>query len=165
VGYRSVAAAFSAGCLYSIIAPESGGAFARGILGFAPTLIYAGLEGFTFALGNRGLGRTLGKLNLGCAAFFTFGLVTNIAEAFTEETPPSLGMLVIVTTIFGVIIGYLCVSGMFRLRASEPPAATSRTDYRVTTIPSSPATTVTPLSGYSNVGIKDATMSSPLRGR
>lgn len=100
----------------SIAVMKSPGAFFGGVLGFLPVLIYGIAEWLAWYRHRASIERKLAYANLGCAAFFTFGVVTTIGEVVLDDEPIAWRFLVVFTLIGSCIIGYLIGCGWCRLR-------------------------------------------------
>ena len=83
---------------------------------FAPSLIYSLCEWLVLYRRRVTIERKLGFVNLACAAFVVFGIVTNVGEALMDEIPLDITFLFWFAVIGGSIVAYLISCGLCRLR-------------------------------------------------
>ena len=112
----AVAVLFSISCVISVAAPESPFQFLGGLMFAAPIAFYALCEWLVLFRRRVSTERKLGIANLACAAFATFGVVTNVGEAVMSDDPPGFQFLFWFTLIGACITAYLIASGWCRLR-------------------------------------------------
>jgi hypothetical protein len=65
---------------------------------------------------NSSVERKLAYVNLGCAGFVGFGVVTNIGEALIDEQPFNVSLMLWLAIIGGTVLAYLIACGSCRLR-------------------------------------------------
>lgn len=116
----SFATLFFIACVISIAAADNPFAFLGGVIAVLPVACYVVAEWFCWYRQRRWLLRPLGILNLSLAAFFVFGLVTNIGEAITAEDPVNPLFILLFGFGFAVVAGYLGWCGWRRVHAVPP---------------------------------------------
>ncbi len=109
---------FFMACVISIGAADNPFAFIGGFLFVLPVACYAIAEWLCWYRRRYWLFRPLGILNLLLAAFFVFGLVTNVGEAFIAEDPIDPLFLLFFGLGFAVVAGYLAWCGWRRIHTS-----------------------------------------------
>jgi hypothetical protein len=104
-------------CVISLGVGDNPFAFIGSVLFVLPVAAYATAEWVCWYRERRSLLRPLGKLNLLGAAFFAFGLVANLGEAFIGAQPVDPLLVVALICILGTLSGYLFWCGWRRLHA------------------------------------------------
>ena len=103
--------------IVSIGAGDNPFAFIGGALFALPVACYAIAE-WVCCYGKRhSLIRPLGVLNLLVAAFFRFGLIMNVGEAFMTDERVDLLFILIFGVGFAFVVGYLAWCGWRRVHA------------------------------------------------
>jgi len=110
---------FFVACVVSIAAADNPFAFIGGLLFVLPVACYAIAEWVCWYRKRHWLFRPLGILNLLLAAFFVFGLVTNVGEALLADEPIDLWFIVIFGVGFAIVAGYFGWCGWRRFRAAS----------------------------------------------
>lgn len=108
---------FLIACIVSIVAGDNPFAFIGGLMFVLPVACYVIAEWVCWYRKRYWLFRPLGILNLLLAAFFVFGLVTNIGEALMAEEPIDPWFILIFAIGFAFVAGYLAWCGWRRFHA------------------------------------------------
>lgn len=119
---------FFAGCVVSIGVADNAYAWIGGVILVLPTGIYATAEWICWYRNRSWLKRPLGVSNLFLAAFFLFGLVTNLGEAIMDSKPIDIGFAAVFVLSFVAISGYLGFCGWRRVHDAPPLARIAALD-------------------------------------
>lgn len=121
----SFATFFFVACVVSVAAGDNPFALLGGIIAVIPVACYAVAEWICWYRKHFWLLRPLGIANLLLAAFFVFGLVTTIGEAFMADDPVDPVFILLFGFGFSLIAGYLGYCGWRRIHALPSPIVPS----------------------------------------
>ena len=108
---------FFIACITSIAVADNPFVLIGGVMLVLPVACYAIAEWMCWYRKHRWLSRPLGTCNLLCAAFFVFGVVTNVGEAFMADKPIDAWFLVFFVIGFAFVAAYLAWCGWRRVHA------------------------------------------------